>query len=154
MDAFYVWGFPFETMEDFNQSLFQMVSLRMMGARILPSLLSFLPQTEVYEQWGRDGRLEFCPHLLPEFVLTGHEIVRGSNVELPERHRRYFDLITANPDVFPGFYHFKLAENVLPKLELLQHFGFYLRPELVAEANAESCGAHSPRVGQSLPARL
>jgi len=154
VDAFYVWGFPFETMEDFNQSLFQMVSFRMMGARILPSLLSFLPQTEVYEQWGRGGRLEFCPHLLPEFVLTGHEIVRGSNVELPERYRRYFDLITANPDVFPGFYHFNLAENVLPKLELLQHFGFYLRPELVAEANAESCGAHSPRVGQSLPARL
>lgn len=146
VDAFYVWGFPFETLEDFNQSLFQMVSFRMMGARILPSLLSFLPQTEVYEQWGRDGRLEFCPHLLPEFVLTGHEIVRGSNVELPERHRCYFDLITANPDIFPGFYHFNLAENVLPKLELLQHFGFYLRPELVAEANTESCGAHSPRV--------
>jgi radical SAM superfamily enzyme YgiQ (UPF0313 family) len=147
VDAFYVWGFPFETLDDFNQSLFQMVSFRMMGARILPSLLSFLPQTEVYEQWGRAGRLEFCPQLLPEFVLTGHEVVRGSNVELPERYRRYFDLIKTNPDVFPGFYHFNLAENVLPKLELLQHFGFYLRPELVAEAKAESCGAHSPRVG-------
>jgi radical SAM superfamily enzyme YgiQ (UPF0313 family) len=146
VDAFYVWGFPFESMEDFNQSLFQMVSMRMLGARILPSLLSFLPQTEVYEQWGRNGRLEFCPHLLPEFVLTGHEIVRGSNVELPERHRQYFDLITANPDIFPGFYHFDLATNVLPKLELLQRFGFYLRPELVAESNPDSCGAHSPRV--------
>ncbi len=146
VDAFYVWGFPFETMDDFNQTLFQMVSCRMLGARILPSLLSFLPQTEIYEKWGKNGRLEFCPHLLPEFVLTGHEIVHGSNVELPERHRRYFDFIKANPDVFPGFYHFDLAGNVLPKLELLQQFGFYLRPELVAEANAESCGAHSPRV--------
>jgi anaerobic magnesium-protoporphyrin IX monomethyl ester cyclase len=147
VDAFYVWGFPFETMDDFNQSLFQMVSFRMLGARILPSLLSFLPQTPLYEQWGRDGQLEFCPHLLPEFVLTGHEVVRGSAVELPERHRAYFDLITANPDIFPGFYHYDLAGNVLPKLELLQRFGFYLKPELVAESNAESCGAHSPRVG-------
>ncbi|MCW5555830.1 MAG: radical SAM protein [Verrucomicrobiae bacterium] len=146
VDAFYVWGFPFETLEDFNQSLFQMVALRMMGARILPSLLSFLPQTQIYEQWGRNGQLEFCPHLLPEFVLTGHEIVRGSHVELPEPHRRYFELITANPDIFPGFFHFDLAGNVLPKLELLQRFGFYLRPELVAEANAESCGAHSPHL--------
>jgi radical SAM superfamily enzyme YgiQ (UPF0313 family) len=146
VDAFYVWGFPFETMEDFNQTLFQMVSGRMFGARILPSLLSFLPQTEIYEQWGRGGRLEFCPHLLSEFVLTGHEIVRGSNVELPAAHRRYFDLIAANPDIFPGFFHFDLAGNVLPKLELLQQFGFYLRPELVAEANAETCGAHSPRL--------
>jgi radical SAM superfamily enzyme YgiQ (UPF0313 family) len=146
VDAFFVWGFPFETMEDFHQTLFQMVSFRMMGARILPSLLSFLPQTEVYEQWGRNGRLEFCPYLLPEFVLTGHEIVRGSHVELPEQHRRCFDLIIANPDIFPGFYHFDLAANVLPKLELLQRFGFYLRPELAAESNPESCGAHSPRV--------
>ncbi len=144
VDAFYVWGFPFETMDDFNQTLFQMISCRMLGARILPSLLSFLPQTEIYEQWGRNGQLEFCPHLLPEFVLTGHEIVHGSNVEFPAPHRHYFDLIAANPDIFPGFYHFDLAGNVLPKLELLQQFGFYLRPELVAEANTESCGAHSP----------
>ena len=113
---------------------------------ILPSLLPFLPQTQIYEQWGRNGQLEFCPHLLPEFVLTGHEIVRGSHVELPEPHRRYFELITASPDIFPGFFHFDLAGNVLPKLELLQRFGFYLRPELVAEANAESCGAHSPHL--------
>jgi anaerobic magnesium-protoporphyrin IX monomethyl ester cyclase len=145
VDAFYVWGFPFETLDDFNQSLFQMVSFRMMGARILPSLLCLLPQTGIYETWGRGGRLEFCPYLLPEFVLTGHEVVRGSNVELPERHRRYFDLITAHPDIFPGFFHFDLERNVLPKLDLLRRFGFYTQPELAAEANPESCGAHSPR---------
>ena len=146
VDAFYVWGFPFETMEDFNQSLFQMVSFRMMGARILPSLLSLLPQTGIYEDWRGKAQLEFCPHLLPEFVLTGHEVVRGSSVDLPERHRRYFDLITSNADIFPGFHHFDLAGNVRPKLELLQRFGFYARPELLAEPSPESCGAHSPSV--------
>ena len=72
---------------------------------------------------------------------------RGSSVDLPERRRRYFKLIIAHPDIFPGFYHFDLAGNVRPKLELLQHFGFYLRPELAAEANPETCGAHSPAVG-------
>jgi len=147
VDAFYVWGYPFETLEEFQQSLFQMVSLRMMGARILPSLLSLLPQTEIYEDWRGKAPLEFCPHLLPEFVLTGHEIVRGSSVDLPERHRRYFELITSHPDIFPGFHHFNLAGNVMPKLELLQRFGFYARPEITAESNPESCGAHSPRVG-------
>jgi hypothetical protein len=35
---------------------------------------------------------------------------------------------------FPGFYHWDLAGNVMPKLELLQKFGFYLRPEIAAEA--------------------
>ncbi len=55
VDAFFVWGFPFESMDDFRQSLFQMVSFRMLGARILPSLLSLLPQTEIYRQWSRQG---------------------------------------------------------------------------------------------------
>jgi radical SAM superfamily enzyme YgiQ (UPF0313 family) len=145
VDAFFVWGFPFESMEDFHQSLFQMVSFRMLGARILPSLLSLLPQTEIYRQWRAKARLEFCPYLLPEFVFTGHEVCRGSRVELPERHREYFDLILANPDIFPGFFHIDLAGNVLPKLELLRQFGFYPAPEPDG-ATAESCGAHSPRI--------
>jgi radical SAM superfamily enzyme YgiQ (UPF0313 family) len=145
VDAFFVWGFPFETMEDFNQSLFQMVSFRMLGARILPSLLSLLPQTELYREWSRRAEPEFCPYLLPEFVFTGHEVCRGGSIELPERYAEYFDLIKANPDVFSGFFHIDLENNVLPKLALLQQFGFYPEPE-PTEATAESCGAHSPRV--------
>jgi len=145
VDAFFVWGFPFETMEDFNQSLFQMVSFRMMGARILPSLLSLLPQTEVYREWSAKVPLEFCPYLLPEFVFTGHEVCHGGTIELPERHKEYFDLITGNPDIFPGFFHIDLVNNVLPKLELLRQFGFYPEAE-PTEPAAESCGAHSPRV--------
>ncbi len=145
VDAFFVWGFPFETMEDFQQSLFQMVSFRMLGARILPSLLSLLPQTEVFRVWSQKAELEFCPYLFPEFVFTGHEVCRGGRIELPQKHREYFDLITGNPDVFPGFFHIDLAGNVLPKLQLLRQFGFYPEPE-PSETGAESCGAHSPRV--------
>jgi radical SAM superfamily enzyme YgiQ (UPF0313 family) len=153
VDAFYVWGFPFETMEDFDQSLFQMVSLRMMGARILPSLLCLLPQTEIYRQWSTRVPLTFCPYLLPEFVFTGHEVCHGGTMEIPDRHRAYFDLIRENPDIFPGFFHMDLENNVLPKLERLRQFGFY--PEAVAPPQAsakedgsssDSCGAHSPRI--------
>jgi radical SAM superfamily enzyme YgiQ (UPF0313 family) len=170
VDTFFVWGFPFETMDDFNQSLFQMISFRMMGARILPSLLSLLPQTEVYRDLvgvGRTGapgeadgeslrlardKLEFCPYLFPEFVFTGHEVARGGEVEIPPKYAEYFKVIQDNPDIFPGFFHIDLKNNVLPKLELLRKFGFY--PERPAEQappgpqppNTESCGAHSPRV--------
>jgi anaerobic magnesium-protoporphyrin IX monomethyl ester cyclase len=144
VDAFYVWGFPFETMEDFNQSLFQMVTLRMMGARILPSLLSLLPQTELYREWADKVKLEFCPYLLPEFVFTGHEVCRGGDVEIPERYRGYFELIMAHPDIFSGFYLVDLEHNVMPKLALLRQFGFYPVPEAAPES--ESCGAHSPRI--------
>jgi anaerobic magnesium-protoporphyrin IX monomethyl ester cyclase len=156
VDVFYMWGFPFETMEDFNQTLFQMVSFRMMGARILPSVLSLLPQTEIYRELLPDTRLEFCPHLLPEFVFTGHEVLRGGTVEIPERHRPYFDLVMENPDIFPGFFLADIEGNILPKLELLRQFGFYLQPEQPepAEPNTESCGAHSPRIApQEVAAR-
>jgi len=143
VDVFYVWGFPFETMEDFYQSLFQMISFRMLGARILPSLLSLLPQTEIFREWSRRATLEFCPYLFPEFVFTGHEVYQGGRIELPERHREYFELIKANPDIFPGFYHIDLLGNVLPKLDQLRRFGFYPDPA-PNDTNAESCGAHSP----------
>jgi radical SAM superfamily enzyme YgiQ (UPF0313 family) len=148
VDTFYIWGFPFETMEDFNQTLFQMVSFRMMGARILPSLLSLLPQTEVYQNLPKDVGLDFCHYLLPEFIFTGHEVLRGGLVELPEKHRDYFDLVVENPDIFPGFFHAGIEDNILPKLDMLRQFGFYaLSEEQESEdPSSESCGAHSPKV--------
>ena len=52
-----------------------------------------------------------------------------------------------NPDIFSGFFHVDLANNVLPKLALLQQFGFYPNPDAkVADDDKESCGAHSPKV--------
>ena len=161
VDAFYVWGFPFETIDDFNQSLFQMISLRMMGARILPSLLCLLPQTEIYHQWASRAPLEFCPYLFPEFVFTGHEVCHGGSIEIPESHRGYFELIERNPDIFPGFFHMDLENNVLVKLKRLRQFGFYPDPNTHSETplkpdqNKESCGAHSPRIEpQNLATRI
>ncbi|MBN2056359.1 radical SAM protein, partial [bacterium] len=128
VDLFYIWGFPFETEEDFQQSLFQMISFRMMGARILPSLLSLLPQTQLFRELCPDGdtsRLEFCPELFPEYMITGHEVRRSARVEVAPAHRAYFEFVRTHPDIFPGFFHIDLEGNILPKLEALQTFGFY-----------------------------
>jgi anaerobic magnesium-protoporphyrin IX monomethyl ester cyclase len=150
-DCFYIWGFPFETMEDFHQSVFQMVAFRALGARILPSLLCFLPQTDIYREVRNSGALEFCPQLFPEYMLTGHEVLHGARCAIPEEHRDIFDFIRGHPDIFPGFFHYKLEENVLPKLAVLQEFGFY-GPDRQAVSDTDSCGAHSPRLahGQHL----
>ncbi|MBN1421549.1 MAG: cobalamin-dependent protein [Planctomycetes bacterium] len=142
-DAFYIWGFPFETMEDFHRSVFQMVSFRMMGARILPSLLCLLPQTGLFEAWSGRLPLEFCRELFPEYMLTGHEVVGKGRIDIRAEHRAIFDFIEENPDIFPGFFHFDLEGNVRPKLRVLQEFGFY---PAEAEPPTESCGAHSPHV--------
>ena len=141
VDAFYIWGFPFETMEDFHQTLFQMVTLRMQGARILPSLLCLLPQTELYRQYRDHYPLEFSPELFPEYMITGHEISTMSRFQIAPAHREKYEFIQQHADLFPGFFHMGLRENILPKLQLMRTFGFY--PDETS-GETESCGAHSP----------
>ena len=149
VDAFYMWGFPFESMADFHETLLQMISVRAMGVRILPSLLSLLPGTTLFDELGGTSRLEFCPELFPEYMLTGHEVCSGGRIEIAPEHERIYRLIAAHPEVFPGFFHIDVAGNVLPKYQLLQRFGFYSmagRTERLG-AEVECCGAHSPSLG-------
>ena len=153
VDTFYVWGFPFESMDDFHQTVFQMISFRMMGARVLPSMLCLLPQTEIYREYADEGRkLEFCREVFPEYMLTGHEICKTARVEIDASHAGIFDFIEQHPDLFPGFFHYQLQDNVLPKLGVLQQMGFYPADSDELELT-DSCGAHSPRVGQATTAR-
>lgn len=143
VDAFYMWGFPFETMHDFEQTLLHMIASRAMGVRILPSLL---PQTELYRKLAESVKLEFFPELFPEYMLTGHEVCDWGRVRIADEHRAIYELIASHPRVFPGFFHVDVKGNVLPKYELLQKFGFYAsedRHELLG-AEVECCGAHSP----------
>ena len=146
VDAFFVWGFPFETLEDFHQTLFQVISFRLMGARILPSLLCYLPQTAIYEEYRGDPKFAFCPDLIPEYMLTGHEICHPSRIEIDAEHRWLFELVQQHPAIFPGFYHYDLEGNVRPKLEVLRQHGFYPSPSEAPKDETESCGAHSPRL--------
>jgi radical SAM superfamily enzyme YgiQ (UPF0313 family) len=150
VDLFYIWGFPFETMDDFFASVFQMVSFRMAGARILPSLLCLLPQTEIFKRSVTLGALEFAPDLFPEYMVTGHEVSRLAHVEIRPEHQGVFDFVRAHPDIFPGFFHVGLDANIRPKLRVLQEFGFYpASADEIAALEMESCGAHSPRLNAS-----
>ena len=144
VDTFFVWGFPFETLEDFQQTLFQMIAFRLIGARILPSLLSLLPQTEIYREVKDTARLEFHPALLPEYMLTGHEICDDGHLAASPRHQFIFDFIQEHPDLYPGFFLADAETNVLPKFELLRIHGFYSSKEAEV-TERDSCGAHSPR---------
>lgn len=143
VDAFYVWGFPFETMEDFHQTVFQMVMFRMMGVRILPSLLCLLPQTELFIENQSKYSLDFSPELFPEYMITGHEISASGKFQISAGHQDKYRFIRENSDIFPGFFHMNLQNNILPKLEVMRKFGFY--PLEAESATTDSCGAHSPR---------
>jgi anaerobic magnesium-protoporphyrin IX monomethyl ester cyclase len=148
VDAFYMWGFPFETMDDFQQSLMHMIAARAMGVRILPSLLSLLPQTQLYDELRGNGlALEFCPEMFPEYMLTGQEVCSGGRTLVAPEYAETFRFIESHPELFPGFFHHDVAGNVLPKHQLLAQFGFYPmegRTELLG-SEVECCGAHSPQ---------
>jgi anaerobic magnesium-protoporphyrin IX monomethyl ester cyclase len=148
VDAFYMWGFPFESLADFQESLLQMLAVRAMGVRILPSLLSLLPQTSLYREIKDSVGLEFFPGLFPEYMLTGHETCADGMVTIADEHKPIYDFIQTNPRVFPGFFHVDVEHNVLPKYRLLQQFGFYPKPgrKELTGAEIECCGAHSPDV--------
>jgi anaerobic magnesium-protoporphyrin IX monomethyl ester cyclase len=128
VDAFFIWGFPFETMADFYKSVFQMVLFRSWGVRVLPCLLSFLPQTAIYREYlaGKyGGALCFRPDLTPEYVATGHETSSAGHIAISPEQQPLFDFVTAHPDLFPGFLQWEPETNVRPKLQVLCDLGFY-----------------------------
>jgi radical SAM superfamily enzyme YgiQ (UPF0313 family) len=128
VDAFFIWGFPFETIADFHKSVFQMVLFRSWGVRVLPCLLSYLPQTSIYQDYldGKfGGRLHFRPDLTPEYVVTGHETSSGGHISISEEQRPLFNFIATHRDLFPGFLQWEPETNVQPKLQILRDFGFY-----------------------------
>jgi anaerobic magnesium-protoporphyrin IX monomethyl ester cyclase len=144
VDSFFIWGFPFETMADFHETVFQMLSFRLMGSRILPSLLCLLPQTEVYRSLDPAVPLEFCEELLPEYMITGHETLGVGVVDTGGKHAAIFDFIRRHPDVFPGFFLPDVAGNIRPKFRVLQEHGFYRSANRLL-GESDSCGAHSPK---------
>ncbi|MDM7999408.1 MAG: radical SAM protein [Dehalococcoidia bacterium] len=143
VDTFFIWGFPFETMEHFYQSVFLMDCFRSMGVRVLPSLLCYLPQTDIYREIDK-SRLEFSYEMIPEYMVTGHETCSGYGMKIEESYSHIYDLIVRNKDIFPGFFHYDLERNVWPKLAVLKEFGFY--KEFTPHDSTESCGAHSARL--------
>ena len=128
VDAFFIWGFPFETMEDFYKSVFQMVLFRSWGVRVLPCLLSFLPQTAIYADYlagAYGGRLVFRPDLTPEYVVTGHETSSPGGIRISAEQEPLFNFIAAHQNLFPGFFQWEPESNVRPKLAALCDLGFY-----------------------------
>lgn len=126
VETFFIWGFPFEEMEDFYESAIQMARFRQMGITVLPSLLSMLPQTDIYREYKKGcykGELRLVPELVPIYVVTGHEVV-GTWNSVPERYRAYYDFIGAHEEIFPGFFLFNYETNVLPKYQALREMGF------------------------------
>lgn len=143
VDTFYIWGYPYETMKDMGDSVFQMITFRGMGVRPLPSLITYLPQTQIYQDIEDKSKLEFCHYLLPEYMISGIEKRISVRIAIDDRYAELFQFIEENRDIFPGFFQFDIENNILPKLHMLEEFEFYRCQE------EDSCGAHSPSMTEN-----
>jgi anaerobic magnesium-protoporphyrin IX monomethyl ester cyclase len=89
-----MWGFPFENMNDFRETLGFGRYLEHCGANVFYTLATPLPATKLYEEFK--NRLVFNPEIYSTIIAPGR------TVDLAEVE----ELIRNNVDLFPGFYHF------------------------------------------------
>lgn len=114
----YIWGFPFETTEDFKSTLLSIVSMWYLDAMAGLKLLSPMPLSPLGIEY-RD-HLEFSEELCSVFASLGNVTSTKSThrASLPDEFR---EIIERHPDIFMGFYHIK-TENLEEKAEYLRKF--------------------------------
>ncbi|MEK6279021.1 MAG: radical SAM protein [Acidobacteriota bacterium] len=112
IEASFIWGYPFETLADFKQTL----ELAAAAASLAPvvnvqlHMLSPLPMSPIYKEFHNKlvrPSIEDKPWLLLPPVL------------LDERSAELRKLVISAPDIYPGFYSFSTPAKKL-KRELLE----------------------------------
>jgi radical SAM superfamily enzyme YgiQ (UPF0313 family) len=112
----FVWGFPFETMEDFFATIYLMGATVELGSVVKLSVLSPSPLSPIYLEYGH--LLRFSDELASNFSWFTMEDA-APQVE----REQAVAMILEHPDLFPGFYYFHTPE-ALRKHEILVSSGF------------------------------
>lgn len=114
----YIWGFPFETMEDFEKTILSVFSMLHLGAMVGLKLLSPMPLSQLGIEYK--DQLEFSEDLCSVFASLGNVIpgTMSRRAEIPDEFK---DFIRMYPDIFAGFYYIK-SGNIKEKSEYLRNF--------------------------------
>ena len=96
-----MWGFPFEDLSDFNDTLLFGGYLEHSGANVFYTMATPLPATVLYEAGPGPACVD------PEIYST--IVAPGGSTSLDD----VADLILSQPPLFPGFYHF--ADGGVPE---------------------------------------
>ncbi len=131
--ASFMWGFPFETLDDVRETIRWMECFEKAGATILLFQWAPLAGSPLYERYK--GNLEYADARYSNFVLTGHEVMWRPLHLIGEQHEPLYELIQQYPRIFPGFYCLGYEENILPKLQLLMESDFIMRKPLRGESD-------------------
>lgn len=109
--AYFIWGFPDETLEDLVQTLLLMSYFQGLGTITPLTLLAPLPRSILYA--AHRDTLRMDPKLFAYNFMSGFTFGQSD--------RRVLDLVRARPDLFPSFYTFTTADAEL-KLPLVERF--------------------------------
>ena len=91
VSAYFSWGYPFDTMTDFRDTVDFISRVRKMGVQPWVFSLSPLPLSRIYRDY--QGSLMFSPDYCSNYL----GVFRGE--------AEIIELIRSYPDVFPGFYY-------------------------------------------------
>jgi radical SAM superfamily enzyme YgiQ (UPF0313 family) len=110
--ANFIWGFPFETMEDFFQTIFFMSKMAKMGCLVEPHVLSPSPLSRLYKEYGKS-------------IAFDERLCRDTTWRKYSRHdkQHIVRLIKKYPRIFPDFYYY-LSDTIFQKYDLLNRAGF------------------------------
>lgn len=109
--AYFIWGFPDETLEDLVQTLLLMAYMQGIGAITPLTLLAPLPRSVLYASHRDTLRID--PRLFAYNFMSGFTFGQSD--------RRVLDLVHTHRDLFPSFYTFATKDADL-KLPLVERF--------------------------------
>ena len=109
----FVWGFPFETWEDFYETLTMMAYLTAKGVSVKANVLTPLPFSTLFAELSES--MVFLPEYSPQLHLAEYELNSPT-----------VDLIRRYPRIFPCFYLYP-SPSLTAKYDLLRKMG--LSPE-------------------------
>lgn len=109
----FVWGFPFETWEDFYETLLLMAHLVAHGISVKANVLTPFPFSPLFADLAHS--MVFVPDYSPQLLLAEYEMAS-----------EIVALIRAHPRIFPCFYLYD-SSTLTAKYDLLREMG--LSPE-------------------------
>lgn len=115
--ASFIWGYPFETVAAFEETISWVERFDDAGATVLLFEYAPLPGSALYRA-HRQG-LKFSRSDYSIFVVTGHEVLNGDgSYSVRPAWEAMYRLIEGHPEIFSGFYHYESAELLKMKQRL------------------------------------
>ncbi|MBW1709194.1 MAG: radical SAM protein [Deltaproteobacteria bacterium] len=103
--ASFIWGYPFESMDEFETTLDWVSRFEDAGITVLLFEYSPLPGSQIYREYK--GELNFSKETYSFFIVTGHEVVSTDGFNTKPKTSPIYKMIMKYPQIFSGFYKYE-----------------------------------------------